>query len=93
MQYRLGDTFIDVLLDEEMDGTEFIWVCTVYVGNSLLMRVVAPRSAHETKSDAEFSFLRIIAWELSNTVTNLLWGGEKETQNDVITKAYYGQKD
>lgn len=91
MQYRLGETHIDVLLDAEMDGTEYIWVCSAFVGNSLIARITTARTPNDDITDIEFSFLRIIAWELSVTLTALLWGGEEKS--DVVKQAYYNQNE
>ena len=92
MQYKLGETVIDVLLEKSKKNEEEIWECTAFVGNSLLAEITAPHLRDDNPNDVEFEFLRIIAWELNQTISTLLWGEQKEEEHNPVKEAYYDSK-
>jgi hypothetical protein len=77
--YQLGETVIDVNVEKATtDDENFIWKCTAFVGNSLLVEADFPYDESDKHSDVEFEFLRLVSWELSKTITNMLWGFNSE---------------
>lgn len=92
MQYKLGQTVIDVVLEKGKNNQEEIWKCTAFVGNSLLAEITSPYLRNDNPEDVEFEFLRIIAWDLNQTISTLLWGGEYEQENNLVKEAYYDSK-
>ena len=74
MQYKMGDTVIDVTVDECMENEKKVWRCTAFSGNSQLISADSPYDEDDKINDVEFEFMRLVAWELSNTVSRILWG-------------------
>jgi hypothetical protein len=84
MQYKMGDTVIDVNVDEITDEERKVWRCTAFAGNSQLVSADSPYVEDDKIADVEFEFMRLVAWELSNTISRILWGNHttiEESQN------------
>lgn len=84
MQYKMGDTVIDVNVEAITDEGKKVWRCIAFAGNSQLVSADSPYIDDDKITDVEFEFMRLVAWELSNTISRILWGNHttiEESQN------------
>jgi hypothetical protein len=70
--YNLGDTHILVDIKRTDEGEDNFWLCTAYIGNSIAMQLETPYSPVDIKSNIEYEFCRMIALELSKSISVLL---------------------
>lgn len=83
--YKLGDTNIGISVSIVNENEVSKWFCRAYVGNSILTTVEYPYTENDQPSDIEFEVCRLVSWELTRTVTNLLWGNDS-TRTDVFVE-------
>jgi len=79
MSYKLGDTNISIDINRTNDYDDDLWVCTAYIGNSIAMQLETPYSIGDIKANIEYEFCRMIAVELSKSISILLY---KEGQDE-----------
>jgi hypothetical protein len=80
MSYKLGDTHISININRVNDDGEDCWVCTAYIGNSIAMQLETPYNWGDIKSNIEHEFCRMIALELSKSISLLLLCKEEENE-------------
>lgn len=82
MQYKLGHANINVDVQKIYDETEMddVWICTAEVSGEIIAKMMTPYSVLDTVSNVEYEFCRMVAWELSKSMTLLLAGKDVENE-------------